>query len=120
MKLKIWCEENIKDCSDNQLFLRLQTESRGHEDIFVNVVNKKGELIKDGRMLIIDRDLKCLIITDNLNDDIPLKTDVDGMLLYLTEPEYRERHKEHLHQHFMAHLVHATCKDQAEKEVSKH
>lgn len=113
MKLKIWNEESVKDCSDEQLFLKL-TIHQQHEDIFIDVVAKNGETIKSGHLLTIDQDLKCLIIADNLNELIPLKTDIDGMLLHLTEDQYRERAKGHMHHHFMQHMMSSMSKEKDE------
>ncbi len=100
MKLKVWNEDSKNDSYDKQLFVKL--EMCGHGDIHIVCVDKTGTSIQGGHIANIDQDLKCLILSDGINPDVPLKTDIDNQLMFLTENEYRERRKEQMHQHFMA------------------
>lgn len=118
MKLKIWSDKETQTTSEGELFVKLEVCPE-HLDIHAVVVDYKGERIDHGHLLTIDQDLKCLIISDHVNDLVPLKTDIDGLLLHMSEQEYRDRRKEHMHNAFMSHMV-KSMHDQEQQQASKH
>jgi len=73
---------------EKQLYVKL-SQCDKHEDIHLMVVDKNGDTIKGGHLLTLDQDLKCVVIADNINPDIPLKTGIYDDLLFITEEEYR-------------------------------
>lgn len=89
MKLKVWNEES-KICNDDkQLFLRLKEESEG---ILLYVVDKNGEPIENPHLIMIDQsDYNCMILLDNFNDSIPLKSNAFHELIVVTEKETQAR-----------------------------
>lgn len=123
MKLKVWSQEEsdkpVEKRIKEQLFVKIESCPE-HGDIHILVVDSDGNEVDRGQLLILDADLKCLIICDHISDDVPLKTDVDGCLIYIEEGEYRARRREHMHQHFMQHIEQEFKKHESEVIPLKH
>lgn len=117
MKLKIWDKETVKNSSTDQLFLRLM-KGRVNEDITLSVCDHMGTVIKDGHMLVIDQDLKGLILLRSLSEKIPLKTDMDGIPLLLTEEQVQRLHERDMKVKAVTTLIENM--QQKEKELSAH
>lgn len=80
-KLKIWTPEVANDESNkNTIYVKLEPDKKDY-DIDLIAVDYKGEKIASGNLLTIDQDLDCIILHSNINDDIPLKTDIRECLL---------------------------------------
>lgn len=118
MRLKVWNEEEAKNAEEGQLFVKMESCPE-HADIHIYAVDKKGKRIEQGNLIIFDLDLKCLIIADHVSDDVPLKTDIDGLLLFMSEDEYRERTKSALHHGFMSKILGQVREKECE-QASKH
>lgn len=86
MKLKVWSEEEAKNSSDDQLFLKLEMCDH-NRDIILGVFNKSGTKIESGNLLSIDNAFKVIIMIEGLNEIVPLKTDVTDTVLYYTRDE---------------------------------
>lgn len=87
MKLKIYDENSIKD-KDDQLFLMLKGNLfENDKDIHLIVVNKKGESIARNGILSILNDFRCILIHSNINDDIPIKTNLHNKAIIIDEDE---------------------------------
>lgn len=79
--LKIWNEEEAKNASDDQLFVRLKNKEK--TDIILVVVDKSGNEIDNGNILVIDNDLKVIYTQESINEKILLKTNLkDEVLIY--------------------------------------
>lgn len=98
MNLKIYNEENVNNSTDDQLFVTLKEicfaeHKETHEKvnyISIDVVNKKGEEIDNGTIIILCPIAEIVVLIDNINDEIPLKTDLYGNPLTVKENEYKE------------------------------
>lgn len=84
--LKVWGDRKDGDKED-QLYMMLEEEQG---EICVRLVDKKGDKLQDGVVLVFSNRYRCVIITDNLNEKAPLKTDVYGQVLTLTETEIKD------------------------------
>jgi hypothetical protein len=96
MKLKIWSEEEAKNSSEDQLFLRLENFKKRENDIILIVVDRYGKEIEDGTLLVIDQDFKIIVIPENLNEKIPLKSNVVGNVLTYTSQEMSNLRRERI------------------------
>jgi hypothetical protein len=52
--------------------------------------DKNGDIIKNGYVLFIDTVFKYIIIHDNLNDDVPLKTDISDSPLLMKVQNFKD------------------------------
>lgn len=112
MNLKVWSEENIKNCSDDQLFLRL-LDNDG--DIHLKAVDKSGNVITDGNLMIISSTLSCMVLMEFINQKIPLKTSIRGGILSMTEEELDYFIEQENRRKFMMGV-----KQQVEKQFHEH
>lgn len=86
MNFKLWCPEEIEKADENQLFLRLDT-CKDHEEIHLIVCKKDGECIQGGHILYIHSILNAIILSDYISPHLPLKSDIQGIPLVISEPE---------------------------------
>lgn len=119
MKLKIWTNpEEHKDEPEDQLFLRLGSCPK-HGDIYLGTCDKNGNELKGGTILVVDLDLKGLILLEGVKDDLNLKTDLDGTVLTISEEEMRARHSHDLKVHVMGQIM-SGIEEQQKKQASTH
>lgn len=93
MKLKVWSKAEAKKSEEGQLFIKLHQHEECCNDISLIVVDADGQMINSGNLMILESKLNCLIMLDNINPIVPLKTDIDGALMFMCEEEYNERRK---------------------------
>jgi len=92
MKLKIYSKKAAENADDKQLFLKLRYRPDCETDINVEVVNKKGQRIKDGLLMIFDQDNELLVLDEGVSEKIPLKVHpLYGHLITLTPYDFRLR-----------------------------
>lgn len=77
MKLKIYDENSIND-KDDQLFVTLDPQK---EDIALIIVNKNGQALNGGNILLIDNDYRVIATFPGVDELIPLKTELAGNVL---------------------------------------
>lgn len=115
MKLKVW-SENTTD-NENQLYVRLKETDRN--DIDIIVCDKTGEMIKDGNLLFIDNDFKIVILPEEMNPIIPLKTDIRGSVLVYEGNEVGSMMKERAMYSFARQIKESVDeKDKAHRETA--
>lgn len=94
MKLKVWSKKTAaSETNEDQLFLRLVYCDDDCSDIVLIVVDIKGNRIDCGNILTIDNDYKCVILNKSISENIPLKTDILGSVLFYTNEDYRDARK---------------------------
>lgn len=101
--LKIWSEECKKDTDDNQIYLRLMP-SKKDNDIYIDCCKKDGEKIKSSTLLIFDNNIKAIVLMSEVSDKVPLKTDIEGHLLFIKESDYSDIKKKYIDRQ-MGHFI---------------
>lgn len=86
MKLKLYTEENVKNSSDDQLFLKIE-EHKSKSCVYLFLSNKKGDIVPYGSLMTFDFDDKIVYLPYMVYDDIPLKTDEYGHIICLKQKE---------------------------------
>lgn len=89
MTLKIWDESSINNTDDKQLYLRL-VNLDGDDDIMLVAVDKTGQRINRGIIMGVSLDMRAFIFSSNISDDIPLRTDIEGHALSITQSRLAE------------------------------
>ena len=114
VKLKVWTEESKKS-DEHQLFLRLFDNASG---IILRIVNKEGEGIESGNVLIYDNDLRCFVLLDGLSDYCPIKTDHRSSPIVIKKSERNKLIQEEMPEFIMEKIMENL--KQKEKEESVH
>lgn len=112
MELKIWSEESKQEKDDKQIFLRL--DNFKNEGVVLIACDKNGDEIECGGLLFVDNKCKCFISLTNINDSIPLKTDIYNSVLCYSTHEYEELRIDLAKQSFMKEM-----KKKSEEEENK-
>ncbi len=122
LPLKIWSTEELTKITDvDQLFVKL--EAIGERSILLCVCDKSGERIEAGSLLSLDQDnINGLILMSNISDVVPLKTDLDGELLYMCHHEYENHMKAELTIKVLSDMSRKVQEEEskAQQEVIKH
>lgn len=118
MKLKIYDENSVNETDDKQLFVRLEKHNRS-DDIILTVVDKNGIKITNGNLLAIDQDIKGIVLQEGINNNIPLKTDLQDVLLFITRSEYKDICKDQIMESIF-HEAHASADKEQKDNSVKH
>lgn len=79
--LKIW-NADLTEADKDQLYVKLKKHEK-NDDIAVIAVDWAGNRIESGTILSIDNEYKVIVLQDDVNPRIPLKTDIwDCPLVY--------------------------------------
>ena len=109
MTFKVWNEDSVKDTDDNITYLRLF--DRGYiSGIALAATDKNGEILDDGTILAVLPTLKYILLLDDLNDDIPLKTDAEGYPLIVTIKQFKQLNEES-RRNIVSQFLHSKMKD---------
>ncbi len=120
MRFKIW-KENAPETTEFT-YLRLYDTNGDNSDVYLAACNHMGEKIDGTNILALDNDEKILILLDELNEDLPLKTDIHSQVLCYTSIQVREIKERRARDHFNA-AMKEMIKDEVDKkesEVVKH
>lgn len=121
MKLKIWSQEEAKNCNDDQLFVKLIKENN-NEDIDICCVDKKGDIIFNGLLMTIDQQYKIIAFEQAINELIPLKSDIWGFALHYTkyELEIKSHQMQKIHEDNALKIFSSKLFSEEKESESKH
>lgn len=121
MKLKLYSKEEAENSIEDQLFLRLIPIEGNETDIALRVCDKNGKPITGGTILIIDQDLQGIIICQDLNEFVPLKTDFDDIPLFMTQIELSKKRNLEVenNRNDMMHSISEGLKKKIEEEINQ-
>jgi hypothetical protein len=81
-KLKVWKKKYASESGDDLYFRLLD----GRNGVSVAIVDKNGDKVPGGNVIVLDNTNKIVVICDNLTPRAPFKTDLSGCALTYTEP----------------------------------
>lgn len=95
-KAKIWSEECKKDVEDFVYFTLKHIEDKNQ--IYLVTCDKDGSTEDRGNILLMDFDYKVIITSNAVSEDVPIKTDLYGCPLVVTENEAKDFERDIMHQ----------------------
>ena len=78
MKLRVWKKSEAEKADKGTVFVRLK---QAGNDISLQMVNREGEKIPNGNLVVLDNDLKTIVLPEQVTEDFDFKTDLKGSLL---------------------------------------
>jgi hypothetical protein len=91
MKYRVWDESCKESNEDDICYLRLRQED---DDVFLMAVDRNGEMIDRGNLLMIDCDTRCVILRPGVNDSISIKSNFIGEVIIVDGRSYHEFKKQ--------------------------
>lgn len=91
MTFRIWTDKSHEEADEGQCYLKLAyMENNDHNAIMVMAVDKLGNDLEDGAILGISNNLKAIIINSDINESLPIKTDIEDHAIAIRQSELEE------------------------------